>query len=224
MDKNQPPSIIIFLDESGDLGWSFTKPYRNGGSSRYLTLASLIVPPNLAHLPKRVITKLSKKYHWSPKQEKKWADMTGVERSEFAERALRLIEEHPLDIRYLSITVRKEKVEPHIRDDANKLYNYMIKLLLLHEMSQHPSVLFTPDPRSIKVESGNSLHDYLQTELWFNKVVTTKLTTKPMDSASNSNVQFADMLSGIVQGHFEDGNSSPWKILSHRISYKTLFF
>jgi len=39
-----------------------------------------------------------------------------------------------------------------------------------------------------------------------------------------TNVQFADMLAGIVQGHFEDGNSTPWTILRNNISYQTLFF
>ena len=55
----------------------------------------------------------------------------------------------------------------HIRQDPNKLYNYMVKLLLLEQMAKHDRVTFTPDPRSIKVDIGNSLHDYFQTELWF---------------------------------------------------------
>lgn len=37
-------SAIIYLDESGDTGWKFELPYRNGGSSRYLTIAALIAP------------------------------------------------------------------------------------------------------------------------------------------------------------------------------------
>jgi hypothetical protein len=123
-----------------------------------------------------------------------------------------------------TITVKKENVKQHIRSDANKLYNYMIGLSLLNEMARHNSVTFVPDPRSIKVESGNSLHDYLQTQLWFEKQVATILTTVPCDSAASRNVQFSDMLSGIVQGHFEDGNSKPWTELRNNISYKTLFF
>jgi hypothetical protein len=39
-------SIQIYLDESGDLGWRFDKPYRYGGSSRYLTIVSLIISPH----------------------------------------------------------------------------------------------------------------------------------------------------------------------------------
>ncbi len=216
--------MIIYLDESGDLGWKFSAPYRQGGSSRYLTIASLAVSQTKKHLTKRLIKRLYTKFHWSPNTEKKWSEMTLEERIFFAKMANELLLKHPEDIRYLSITVKKNNVQPHIRTDANKLYNYMIGLSLLNEMSKHQNVTFVPDPRSIKVESGNSLHDYLQTQLWFEIGTATTIITTPYDSASNRNVQFSDMLSGIVQGHFEDGNSKPWAELRNNISYKTLFF
>lgn len=216
--------MIIYLDESGDLGWTFTAPYRVGGSSRHLTIASLAVTPSKKHLPKRLIRKLYTKFKWPTNIERKWADMTIAERVWFAKQARALRAKHPDDIRYISITVKKENVQAHIRTDANKLYNYMIGLSLINEMAMHATVTFVPDPRSIKVESGNSLHDYLQTQLWFEKQVATVLTTQPCDSAASLNVQFSDMLSGIVQGHFEDGNSQPWTDLRNHISYKTLFF
>lgn len=214
----------IYLDESGDLGWKFDAPYRRGGSSRHLTIASLVVSPEKSHLPKRLIQKLYKKFNWPTRIEKKWADMSLDERIWFSQKANELRLRNPDDIRYLSITVKKENVQSHIRKDANKLYNYMIGLSLLNEMSRHDNILFVPDPRSIKVESGNSLHDYLQTQLWFENQASTNLTTQPSDSAASRNVQFSDMLSGIVQGHFEDGNSQPWNSLRMSISYKTLFF
>jgi hypothetical protein len=216
--------MIIYLDESGDLGWKFNAPYRRGGSSRYLTIASVVTSPSKKHLPKRLIKKLYSKFNWPTNIEKKWADMSINERVWFAEKANELQSKHPNDIKYLSITVKKENVQSHIRIDANKLYNYMIGLSLLNEMSNHNTVTFLPDPRSIKVESGNSLHDYLQTQLWFEMRSTTILTTKPCDSAASRNIQFSDMLSGIVQGHFEDGNSKPWGELRSNISYKTLCF
>jgi hypothetical protein len=216
--------MIIYLDESGDLGWTFTAPYRAGGSSRHITIASLAVSTEKKHLPKRLIKKLYIKFNWPTNIEKKWADMTLVERVWFANQAKELLAKHPDDIGYISITVKKENVQSHIRADSNKLYNYMIGLSLLNEMAKHDAISFIPDPRSIKVESGNSLHDYLQTQLWFEKKAVTKLTTSPSDSASSRNVQFADMLSGVVQGHFEDGNSKPWAELRNSISCKTLFF
>ena len=153
----------------------------------------------------------------------KWSQMSIQERDYFAQRAKDLRGMHP-DIQYFSMTVKKENVQSHIRDDGNKLYNYMISLLLLEEMSHYTSVDFFPDPRSVKVESGNSMHDYLQTQLWFEKNANTNLTTTPAESSSNLNVQFSDMLSGIIQGHFEDGNSSPWHILASSVNVRRLYF
>ncbi len=120
-----------YLDESGDLGWKFDAPYRKGGSSRHITIASLVVSPAKKHLPKRLIQKLYKKFKWPTNIERKWAEMSLNERVWFSEKANKLRLNHPNDIRYLSITVKKENVQKHIRNDANKLYNYMIGLSLL---------------------------------------------------------------------------------------------
>lgn len=222
--QNLASTMEIYLDESGDLGWKFDAPYRGGGSSRFLTISSLVVLPSKKHLPKRLITDLYKKFHWNPSSEKKWSCMNECERITFAEKAKHLQSSHRNDIKFLSITVKKEKVMPHIRSDANKLYNYMIGLSLLDEMKNHNAVNFTPDPRSVKIQSGNSLHDYLQTKLWFENNAKTILTTSPCDSAKNRNIQFADMLSGLVQNHFEDSNSQPFHKMRHNISHKKLFF
>ena len=80
-----------------------------------------------------------------------------------------------------------------------------------------------PDPRSIKVQSGNSLHDYLQTELWLTLGVPTRLETTPCDSRYSLNLQFADMIAGVVQSHFEFGETTHWQHLREHIRIKRLF-
>jgi hypothetical protein len=116
------------------------------------------------------------------------------------------------------------KNKPHIRCDANKLYNYMIKLTLIKRMAKHDVVTLIPDPRSIKVESGNSLPDYLQTELWFTEKAITKLISKPTDSAHSRGIQFADMVSGIVQVRYERNDPHAFQVLSPRLKVIPLFF
>ena len=214
----------FYLDESGDLGWKFTHPYRHGGSSRHLTIATLCVDPSISHMPRRLIRNLYRKFNWSPAKEKKWADMNPTSRLWFAQEAVKLITTQGGLIRYCSITVHKPNVQSHIRADGNKLYNYMIGLSLLDEMSQHPVAEFYPDERAVKVASGNSLHDYVQTMLWLERSVPTVLVTTNSDSSQEQNIQFADMLSGIVQHHFEDGKSEPWNVLNPVLQHKRLFF
>jgi len=216
-------SAVFYVDESGDLGWTFTAPYRRGGSSRYLTIATLVCPSEKKHLPKRLIANLYKKFGWDVQTERKWSDMTLEEKEWFANETHKLLVKHP-EIKLFAITVSKEKVVDRMRRDSNKLYNYMICLSLIDEMTKFDEVVLVPDPRSIKVKSGNSLHDYLDIHLAFEKRVSTILHTSPCDSACSRNIQFSDMLAGLVQNHFENSNSNCWHYLKEHIRLKKLFF
>jgi len=216
-------ALLIYLDESGDLGWNFTAPFRCGGSSRYLTIAALCVPTEKKHLPKRVIKRLYTTFGWPSHIEKKWSMMNRNERAAFAGACHTFCSAHA-DIHLHAITVKKQNVQPHIRTDANKLYNYMIRLSLLSRMRKHPEVLMIPDPRSIKVESGNSLPDYLQTLLWFHVHCATVVRMQPTESDTSLGIQFADMLSGAVQCAFEDGNYNYLSVIAPCLAHSRLYF
>lgn len=211
----------IYLDESGDLGWALEAPYTQGGSSRYLIIAACVVPPALDHKPERQIRHLYKQRKWGTKSEKKWSLMSPQARTAFAKEAAQLILANP-QIELHAIAVDKRHMPEHVRTDANKLYNYMVKCLLLDVMAKHDTVHFVPDPRSVKTQSGNSLHDYLQTELWFTKQAATKLITAPQDSRHCLNLQFTDMLAGVVQSHFEFGLLQHWQYLQAHVRLQSL--
>lgn len=213
----------IYLDESGDTGWLFDLPYTRGGSSRFLVIAACVLSPEVDHKPERLLRNLYKHRNWKPGAEKKWARMSPEARTDFARSAAKLVSHTP-GIELLAVVADKRNVSPHIRQDANKLYNYMVRLMLLDQMARHDRVTFVPDPRSVKVESGNSLHDYLQTELWFTRDARTHLETTPRDSRHCLNLQFTDMLAGVVQSHFEFGDRRYWEHLQAHIRLKTLFF
>jgi len=216
-------AVCIFLDESGDLGWKFAAPYRKGGSSRYLTISAMITPDSKKHIPGRVVRDLYKKWKWNTAKEKKWSDMPHRARIDFASRLAKLHTQHP-DISFHSIVVDKQRVKVSFRDDPNLLYNYMIKLFLVGEMRKHDQVTLIPDPRTIKIRSGNSLHDYLQINLWYTENVETKLITQPVDSGKSLGLQFTDMLAGATQHHFEDSNSASWNEICGHVSLTKLFF
>jgi Protein of unknown function (DUF3800) len=216
-------SITIYVDESGDLGWSFNQPYRSGGSSRHLTIASLIVPNSKIKMPERVIRDLYDNRKWSTSKEKKWSDMSDSARADFTKRVIKLLKSHT-DISCSFIVVKKANVKPTLRSDANLLYNYMIHISLVKIMKLHSTVNLVPDPRSIKVESGNSLHDYIQTDLWYREGVDTVLTTLQKDSKKTLNLQFSDMLAGLVQMAYEDSDTKLWDQLKAHVQIKTLFF
>jgi hypothetical protein len=214
--------LQIYVDESGDLGWSFEHPYGHGGSSRFLTIAALIVPDDLDHLPKRKIKDLYAYGKWDPKREKKWVEMAAGARLTFAINAVKLREKHAC-IGYKAIVVNKQNVNANFRRDSNKLYNYMIRLLLLDELAKHAHVTLIPDPRSIKVQNGRSLHHYLGA-LLYEMQAPTVLETEMRDSRDCRALQFADMLAGVVGTHYEFGKSEPFLTFGRHLATKHLFF
>ncbi|MBW2052606.1 MAG: hypothetical protein JRI85_10265, partial [Deltaproteobacteria bacterium] len=156
-------------------------------------------------------------------KELKGHSLTKDERVSFALKVVDLIQREP-EIKIVAITVKKKNVQTHIRGDANKLYNYMIKLALLDFIKKTPSVNFIPDPKSLKVASGNSLINYLQMELWFNQNSSTVLNNIPVESKNSFNLQFIDFIANIVWSFYEDNKAGGYNILKKHIYLKNLFF
>jgi Protein of unknown function (DUF3800) len=216
-------STTVFLDESGDLGWAFCAPYRKGGSSRFLTIAAVILPEDVVYAIHRLLREMYQERGWVQAKEKKWSDMSDGAKLGFAQKAKKLVERHP-EIQYLAITLDKQSVLDHLRLEPSLLYNHLLRLLLADHIRNKHHVLLVPDQRSIKVASGNSQHDHLQHYLWYVLRETTRLQTKPTDSHKELGIQFADMLAGVVQSHFEDGKSKPWHELSPLIAHLQFVF
>ena len=81
----------IYIDESGDLGFSFSRPYGKGGSSRYLTITCLLVPKHLTHKPKRLVKKLYQRLKQPPQDELKAIDLKPSDKIYFAGRVKKLL-------------------------------------------------------------------------------------------------------------------------------------
>lgn len=206
--------IIAYVDESGDLGWKLDQPYRNGGSSRFMTIAAVLTTSK-PHAIERSMRRLYKKHKWDPSKEKKWANMNLEERLSFAREATNLADRNK-SIHYRSITVMKENAQNKFKQDPEKLYNYMLRISLLPTLSRFATARLIPDHRNFKVQTGNQLHPYLVSQLRAESCQTS-LTTTPAKSKESLSVQFADMLAGAIQGHHEDGNSRPYNLLQEAL-------
>ena len=211
----------LLLGESGDLGWIFGKKYRKGGSSRYLTLAFLFLPKTHRNVPKKLIKSLYEKYKW--KREKKASDATLNQKKLFCEKTIKLLKDYK-EIKIDTITVKKKNVEEHIRQDGNKLYNYMASLVIPEHIENVDTLEFIPDERTVKVKSGNSLVDFLQIKVWFELGYKTKLINNPSRSFQQYNIQFVDWVAHCIWVNFEDGVTEPFNLLSPYIKHRELFF
>jgi hypothetical protein len=172
----------IYVDESGDLGWTLDRPFRQGGFSRYLTVACLVLPTTHYKRPRKVIARLYRKYGW--RAEKKAADATPAQKATFCQMAKALLQSYP-EMKLDVITVKKCNVQDHIRQDANKLYNFMLGLVIPERVTQEQEIELITDARSIKVRSRNSLRDYLQIKLWFDAQCPTRVSHLPAVSAQD---------------------------------------
>jgi hypothetical protein len=213
----------LYLDESGDLGWVFDKPYNAGGSSRYLTITAFLIPKAISHYSKRIVKKIYRGRGQPTSIELKGKDLSQDEKKKFIVKTIPLLRGNP-DIKISVITVKKENVQSHIKADANKLYNYMVNFAVLDIIKAHPIITFIPDPRTIKVASGNSLVDYLQTKLWLELNVATTLLCKPMESHLNLNLQFVDFISNIIWRRYEYNDHNVYGTIKPCILEKHLFF
>lgn len=213
----------VYLDESGDLGWKFTAPYRNGGSSRFMTIAFVICPSEKKHLLKRIVAKVYTKLKVPTDIEIKGSSLTVTDKEFVAKQTLSLLQKHS-DIKIIYITVKKEHVKPHLQLDTNLIYNYMMRLALLKEIDKFPTINLVRDNKSVKIQSGNTLINYLQTELYFSHNSASKLIDIPSDSKAVQNLIFIDWINNLIWGHYEDNNSSAYNILKNHIHSNQLFF
>jgi len=219
-------AATIYLDESGDLGWELEKPYPNGGgSSRFFTIAAVICDSREIHLIKRLLKKFLVYLKSPHDRELKWVNLKFKNRIYFCHLAAELKGLYPNSVHYYSITVYKRQVPAHIRSDSDKLYNYMIGLSLLPKMCEYKTIDFIPDWRNLNVNSDNSLTDYLQIQLWFEKDVATIVHNHVRrNSISEKGLQFADLIAGAIQQYYEDNCSEYYQILKNCTEIKQLYF
>ncbi len=213
----------IYLDESGDLGWTLNAPFRNGGSSKYLTIAFIIIPEDSNHLIKRFVKNIYKHYGFDPTKEIKANKLNPEQKLYIANSIVIFMNRHP-DFIIGAITVNKTNVGTHIRLDGNKLYNYMMRLSILDKIHTRPVVKVIRDERSIKVKSGNCCIDYLQTYVWFEMESPCILMDFPSESHRNICLIFIDWVTNIIWGRYEDNKIEPFNVLLPVIRNQKLFF
>ncbi len=213
----------IYLDESGDLGWKFNRPYRKGGSSRYLTIGYLIHPITHLSIPKRVVRNFYHKFNFNPKLEVKASVLKSHHKEFICEETVNMMNRYP-DFILGAITTKKEGVETPFRKDGNTLYNYMMGIGILNKIDNHTTCKITRDNRSVKVLSGSSCIDYLQTLMFHHKKKTTVLTDNPIESHTDDGIIFIDWITNIVWSKYEDKYFKWCAILDDCLQEERLFF
>lgn len=209
---NHPNKFVIYIDESGDLGFA-------PGSSRFFVIVCLVSRCTENYLIKRCVRKFKKKRNLSADVELKASNTRLAHRNEFCRSLSRL----PCSVHY--IVVDKSNVEPKLRQDTNILYNYMAGLLLAPVMAEMDNAVINLDSRTVKVASGNSLSEYLRIKLWYEMNSLVSVEFAYLDSRDCLGIQAADMISNAVFRYYENKDSSGIKLLRKLLNgEKKLFF
>jgi hypothetical protein len=211
--------ILAFFDESGDLGWKFDAPYRQGGSSRFFVIASALGPGKLHHPLGRVIKKLWHTQGWTSQQEKKWKDIPNKARLSFAELALGCIEANP-DIRLSVSILDKQALQPHLRPDHHLLYAHLATQLIASDLAACSEAEVCPDELNQGTGAANLLQHLMRHEVWFRRGCAPSIKQIPKQKHLEQALGFCDMLAGAAASQYEDGRSEPWRLLEQAVTVR----
>lgn len=214
MFKNE--RCLIF-DESGNLG----------NSGRYFVIACIDtrfykslhnMMKNKLHTAKKLFTELSSLHSHEIK----------------AKDAYPCIKYHLLEciaLKNLSISyivADLHHVKPSLLKDKNILYNYMMKLLIQHLVSEsdnNTTLNIICDNHTTKVTSVNSFEDYIKLYLLYEKEYDINIHVQYMDSDDKLAypVQAADYIANALYGWYEYNNKIYYDRFKNKVKYQLKF-
>ncbi|EKD99412.1 MAG: hypothetical protein ACD_22C00259G0005 [uncultured bacterium] len=201
--------MIIFIDESGDPGFTFAR-----GSSETFVIACLIFEDELEIEKTAVAVKdLRRKLGLSDTVEFKFNKSSKQVRLAF----LRTISRFSFTIRVLVVHKKLIKSK-QLRSSKNSFYSYFIKMVLKNNGGNILNAKVRIDGSGDRVFRRNFL-TYLRKELNSKNMKLIK-DIKFIDSKSNVMIQVADMLAGVIRRYKEETKDDAveyWDIISKKI-------
>lgn len=214
----------VYFDESGDLGWKLSEPYRRGGSSRFFTIAYLIVPSN----KKKYINRFFKKFHKDRggiQKEIKGADFSKARAKTNARKIINFLEWNS-DIILGAITVKKSNVPANLANSQNDniLYNYMVQLGICNKITNLQKANIIPDKRSVPSGSQNSCADLIKAKVWLELKSNVEISYNPQESQNNTGIMMVDWIANFVWRNYESEDPKPYQFLRPFLEEELLFW
>lgn len=216
--------ITVYIDESGDTGWNFRLPNNDGGSSRYLTIAYIIVPDDKTSQLPKLVRRLYKKYKLNIKVEKKGASFESNHAQYIATRICDMLEKHP-DFKIGVVVVKKENVPLRVQEDKTVIYNYALVNCVAKAIQEgYNKAIIIPDKRTVKVVNGDTLDNYLRIKLHAELLSDVILQYEPRISTNETGLWLIDWIANFTYRHYDQGDSEAFDILKSHMAIMKLFF
>jgi arsenate reductase-like glutaredoxin family protein len=201
---------FIFMDESGNLGFDFSKR----GTTSYFLITFLFVPN------KRTIEKCVRKVHTGLRKKYKKVGVLHAYREEPVTRKRLLSLLAAKDCRVMTILLNKRKVYTKLQDEKPVLYNYVTNILLDRIFSR--KLLQMDDPIEIiasRKETNKFLNQnfktYLQSQMTENHDVNVTISIKT--PAEEKALQAVDFVCWAIFRKHEYKDNTYYKIIRSNI-------
>lgn len=211
----------IYLDEAGDTGFTLDKPYLHGGSSRFIVLTAIVIPPEKNNLINRIPKGLYKRRGKHRNKELKSVHLSGQEKVNIARQFANLAMQN-IGIEFHAIVSEKQNVPNSLQQHSESFYAHMAEQMLHSPFTKHAQIDFIPDARSLKNKDQYTLHNYLETRLAISGHAPTIITT-PSESKHHLELQATDYLCSIVFNHFEFSDSQAFNTLGPQLIWNKLY-
>ncbi|MEE8402907.1 MAG: DUF3800 domain-containing protein [Candidatus Hydrothermarchaeaceae archaeon] len=207
--------MYAFLDESGDLGFSFSK-----GSSRYFIITILKTRDEIGI--KRCLKKIRKKK--LKKQLKHLPEFKGNNCTpKIRKEILKCLQE--LNIEINCIIVDKNKVFSELRDMKFKLYNYVAANVLPGALTRTRTIYLVADKLTGKKIIRDDFDSYIRWQIekrsFYPKV---DIKISHFDSKNSPGLQACDVVCWSVFRKYESGDDSYYNIIKNKIKREKELF
>jgi hypothetical protein len=201
--------VIIYLDESGDLGFS-------PGASDYFVISFLTTKDKTPL--KRAVRKVKKKHRLAPSFELKGNTTPPKIKEDLLKRIA------SLDINIYAIVMNKANVSPRLRQDTNILYNYVLGLIVVPYICKQTIVTIVVDRRVVSVTSGFKLDEYLAYKVWYENLAEVDMQIQHEDSKWTLSLQAADVVCNSIFRKYESGDERLYNLICGKIKEEQQLF
>jgi len=211
----------IYLDESGDLGFSKR-------ASRYF-VAGFVIPYDRLML-ETTMKRILKRLHETGRYAKEASELKFGDSSPYV-RAKVLQELAAKEVDIGCIILRKDKTKESLRDKKNILYNYTV----VHHLISNVLPSYDPQDelqimidKSLSREARKAFDSYLSDKIsWIWKAVLhrsetldqTRMRVSHVDSGSCPCIQAADFVAGATRRKYESGDGRYYEVMASKIKY-----
>lgn len=215
--------MYIFLDESGDLGFDFTKRK----TTKYFVITILVCHTKLAQDGFRTAVKRTlrnklnhKKVNSRVVQELKGSQTT-LEIKQYFSRQL------PADgWEIFSVTLNKLRVEEQLRtpQGKKKLYNFLARFLLEKvRFPENVAMVSLVVDRCKNKEEIKDFNQYLENQLEALLPLNARLNIDHLASEDSAGLQAVDMFCWGIARKDETGEQDWYRCYQHRVMFETIY-